>query len=301
MSSRRVYGDAVAHSLRLPGFSARATQVLPKSQIGISRLSIGVDRLGMTATIPAEDTFIVAMYLTEVRHHELWSRGRPYLVQGYSPYSIRIVNLVEEFSAYIKYPHESLVFYIPRDALNEFTDEAGIKRIAHLSCIPGTIDPVLKHLGASLQAAFDGRGEVSQLFVDHVAMAICAHLVDTYGGAQIPIIKAKGGLTASQVARAKEYMSENCDKDISLLEVATACGLSRGYFAKAFKATTQLTPHQWRLRYRIDKAKVMLLETSSSVAEVAATCGFSDQSHLTRIFAQMVGDTPANWRRHRSK
>jgi len=301
MNRKRTYGDAIAHSLGL-GLDASvtlATRSLPKSQIGISRLSVGRGQLGMTATIPPEDTFIVAIYLTEVKRHELLSRGRPFLTQGYAPYSMRIVNLVNEFSAYITCPHETLVFYIPRASLNEFTDDSGLRRIASLACVPGTTDPVLKHLALSLQSAFERPSEINQLFLDYMALAICAHLSEAFGESKACAPVIKGGLTTRQAERAKEFMAAHCDKDVSLLDVAKECGLSRGYFAKAFKTSTGMSPHQWRLNYRIDKAKVMLLETSSSIAEIAAICGFADQSHLTRVFAQLVGDSPANWRRQR--
>jgi AraC family transcriptional regulator len=84
-----------------------------------------------------------------------------------------------------------------------------------------------------------------------------------------------------------------------LVDVARACGLSRGHFTKAFRVATGLTPHQWLQRYRVDKAKTLLLNPSSSIAEIAGACGFADQSHLTRVFSRLVGSTPALWRRCR--
>ena len=110
MNTRRGFGDAVAHSLGLQDVPIIRTQLLKRSQVGITRLSIGGDQLGMTPQIPPEDTFIVALYLTEVPHHELWSHGRPVISQGYAPNSLRIVNLSDEYSANITCPHETLAF-----------------------------------------------------------------------------------------------------------------------------------------------------------------------------------------------
>ena len=292
-------GDAVGRSLGLEHAPALATRTLRKSQIGMSRLSIGEGQLGMTPTIPPEDTFVVALYLTGVPRHELWSQGRLFLSRAYAPNSIRIVNLVGEFSAKIEAPHETLVFYIPRIVLDEFTDEADGRRVSDLACPAGIVDPIVQHLGASLLPAFDHPDAVSHLYVDHVAQAICSHVATTYGGFEPYGPTPKGGLTARQAERAKTFMATHCDEDVSLAEVARECGLSRGYFTQAFKATTGQTPHQWRLRYRIDKAKTLLLETSTSLAEIAIACGFADQSHLTRVFSQHVGDSPASWRRRR--
>ena len=77
MNERRIYGDAVAHSHHLDGSPALITCSLPKSQIGVTKISCGPEHVGMKAKIPAEDTFIVALHLTAVAHHELWSDGRP--------------------------------------------------------------------------------------------------------------------------------------------------------------------------------------------------------------------------------
>ena len=104
----------------------------------------------MTPQIPPEDTFIVALYLTTVPHHELWSGGRPVISQGYAPTSMRIVNLIEEYSAFITCAHESLVLYLPRQVVNDFSEECGTQRISHFACPPGIIDPVMVHLASAL-------------------------------------------------------------------------------------------------------------------------------------------------------
>ncbi len=297
MSTRRAFGDAVAHSLGLHDAPVLRTKVLRRSQVGISRLSIGADRLGMTPQIPPEDTFIVAMYLTEVPHHELWSRGRPAISQGYAPNSMRIVNLVEEYSANITCPHESLVFYVPRLVLNEFTEEYGTRRVSHFECRPGTIDRVMTHLGSVLLPAFQRPNEASTLFIEHVTAAALTHLCSSYGGTGPGTPFSKGGMTRLQANRAREFLAAHCADDFSLVDAARACGLSRGHFIKAFRVTTGLTPHQWVQRYRIDKAKDLLLDPRLTIAEIAASCGFADQSHLTRVFSRLVGDSPAAWRR----
>ena len=109
----------------------------------------------------------------------------------------------------------------------------------------------------------------------------------------------RGGMSASLVERAKEFMAAHSGDETSLLDVARECGLSRGYFSKAFKTTTGLTPHQWRQCYRIDQAKAMLQGTAMEIAEIAMVCGFADQSHLTRVFTKRVGESPGSWRRMR--
>jgi hypothetical protein len=129
MSERRVFGDAVAHSLGLHDAPTLTTRTLRASSIAATRISCGPKQIGMTPQIPPEDSFIVAQYLTRLPYHELWSGGRPLLTQGYATNAMRIVNLTGEFSARITHPHETLNFHIPRAALDELADDAGRPRL----------------------------------------------------------------------------------------------------------------------------------------------------------------------------
>jgi AraC family transcriptional regulator len=251
----------------------------------------------MKAKIPAEDTFIAALHLTAVEHHELWSDGLPVISQGYAPDSLRIVNLGAEFSSYVASPHEALSFYIPRTVLNGFADEAGGPPVADLHCPPGIIDPIVAHLGAALLPALERPEEASSLFVDQVALAIMAHLSRSYGGFIERETVRPRGLSILQEQRAKEYLASNLSGDVLIADVAKACGLSRGHFTRSFRVTTGMAPHQWLQLRRIQQAKTLLLESSISTAEIAIICGFFDQSHLTRVFTRLVGTPPAGWRR----
>ncbi len=255
--------------------------------------------MGMTPRIPPEDTFIVAMYLTPVENHELWSRGRCWLRQGYGQYSMRIVNLVDEFSANVSSPHETIGFYIPRLALDELAHESGVPRIDTLRCEPGVLDPVMRNLGQALLPAFEQPDDASRLFIDHYALAVCSHLIDRYSDVASPRMP-KAGLTHHQSRRALELLADHTADDVTLARVAAECGLSRGYFVRAFKQSMGITPHRWLQLDRIEKAKAMLREPSTPIADVAIRCGFADQSHLTRVFRRLVGSTPAVWRRRSS-
>jgi len=302
MTASRSYGDVIAHSLGIGAPPALRTRRLLSSRVAVSRLSVGQAQLGLSPRVPAEDTFILAHYLTDVPYHELLSRGRPKIAQGYEAGSMRLVNLTDEFSARITHTHQSIAYYIPRDSLDEAVEQAGLRRISSLSCEPGLVDPVVRHLSAALLPALARPVESSALFVDHVVGALVDHLIRRYGGAEGERCGLfKGGLSPYQLGRAKEVLAAAYEHDISLAEVAEQCGLSRGHFAKAFRLSTGTTPHRWRQRCRIDQAKLMLEEYDRPLAEIALACGFADQSHFTRVFSRMVGETPAGWRRRQGR
>ncbi|MDP9837128.1 AraC-like DNA-binding protein [Neorhizobium huautlense] len=84
---------------------------------------------------------------------------------------------------------------------------------------------------------------------------------------------------------------------LTVAEMATTVGLSESWFNKVFKNTTGQTPLQWQLGRRVELAQRIMLESDMTVTDIAAKLGFTDQAHLTKTFRQVVGDTPAAWRR----
>jgi AraC family transcriptional regulator len=108
---------------------------------------------------------------------------------------------------------------------------------------------------------------------------------------------AQGGLTPSQTVRAEAFLAAHFAEDVTLNDVAAQCRLSPAQFARAFAQTTGVLPNEWLLRYRIDEAKAMMLETSSNMSDIAKSCGFTDKSHFTRVFMRVAGSNPGAWRR----
>jgi AraC-like DNA-binding protein len=238
---------------------------------------------GPGPAIRPEDALTVALYLTRLPFHELWSGGRPLLAEDCSVNSLRVAALVGECAARAPFA------------------EARNPPIAAFGGVPGIVDPVLAHLAAALLAAFTQPGAVNPQLVDHVSRAAHAHLADKYSTGRRPERPSKRGLTATQLRRAKELLADSSNGNILLADIARECGLSRQYFSKAFKEATGITPHRWLQQFRVAAAKRLLRETALPIAEIAITCGFADQSHLTRVFTAFAGIGPAAWRRRQSE
>jgi AraC family transcriptional regulator len=94
-------------------------------------------------------------------------------------------------------------------------------------------------------------------------------------------------------------MRANLAETLELSELAAISGLSPWHFGRAFKGSTGLPPHRWQLKMRIERARAMLADANTSLADVACTTGFADQNHFTRTFSRIVGMTPGAW--HRSQ
>jgi AraC-like DNA-binding protein len=92
-------------------------------------------------------------------------------------------------------------------------------------------------------------------------------------------------------------MISKLGQEISLAEVSAACGLSPNYFARAFKRSVGTPPHRWLLLQRVLHSKSLLRDADRSLGDIAAACGFADQSHFTRVFTNIVGASPGAWRK----
>jgi AraC family transcriptional regulator len=93
------------------------------------------------------------------------------------------------------------------------------------------------------------------------------------------------------------YIDDHIGERISLSELARQAGVSRFHFARQFRLSTGESPMEFLRRVRIERSKSILQTRASSIAEVAARLGFSDQSHFTRIFGRLVGVSPGSFAR----
>ena len=110
---------------------------------------------------------------------------------------------------------------------------------------------------------------------------------------------ARGGLPAWQARRVFTHVEANLSGKIRIKELARLLGLSASHFCRAFKSMLGVSPREYVIRRRIEVAKGLMLTTSEPLSAIAAQCGMCDQSHFTRSFRRIVGETPHMWRRAR--
>ncbi|RIA46309.1 AraC-like DNA-binding protein [Hephaestia caeni] len=100
-----------------------------------------------------------------------------------------------------------------------------------------------------------------------------------------------------QLKKAQELMFEQLTGALQVIEIAQGLGMSTMHFTKAFKNTVGIPPYGWHLRQRIARSASLLHDDALTLAQIAAECGFSDQSHYTKAFRRLLGITPGKWRR----
>ena len=183
----------------------------------------------------------------------------------------------------------------PRSTASSY--EQGQRRVAGLR-LPksGVKDAVMHGMATSLAASMRRPNEVQAMFVEHMALAFHAHAVHAYGGVS-QSARRYGGLTPAQIRRACDIMRSDLEVNHSISRLASECSLSSRHFARAFKETTGLAPHQWIMRRRVERSRELMAQTEMQLAEIALACGFVDQSHFSRVFTQIEKQSPARWRR----
>lgn len=174
-------------------------------------------------------------------------------------------------------------------AMYEVLDPDRIQLVPHFA----TPDPLVHQIGLALKTALENQGAGSRLYAESMANALIIHLLQHYS-AQPPSLRDyyAGGLPKHKFRQVVDYIHEHLARDLGLEELATVVQMSSHYFCQRFKQSTGMTPHQYVIRCRVERAKELLLQGELTIADIARSVGFVDQSHLTRHFKRLMGITP---------
>jgi AraC family transcriptional regulator len=108
-----------------------------------------------------------------------------------------------------------------------------------------------------------------------------------------------GGLTGWQITQVRAFIDKNLHRTICTRDLSAVARRSPAHFSRSFKLTFGEPPHAYVVKRRLEKACYLMVTSSASLSEIALSAGFSDQAHLSKLFRQAFGQSPANWRRER--
>jgi AraC family transcriptional regulator len=177
------------------------------------------------------------------------------------------------------------------DALLEERAPKATETFAERRCLP---EPTAYGFARALAAELSSPTE--PLYADTLSSSFVLHLLLAHGVA--PAAKRltpRGKLGSAQLRATIDMAHERLADGVSLDELAAAAGYSLFQFARMFKGTTGMAPHQFVLRLRLERAQRLLSRERHSLAEIAVACGFYDQAHLTNAFRKAFGRTPASF------
>lgn len=157
-------------------------------------------------------------------------------------------------------------------------------------------DDVISSIGMALLGELGSEGLSGRLYAESLANVLAVHLLRHYTAGGDELQRVTGGLSAQRLRRVMAFVSENFSNDVRLAELANVAGMSSFHFAREFKRTTGTTPHQYLIKFRVERAKALLAEAEMPLTEVGLNSGFSHQSHFTRLFRRLTGTTPLAYR-----
>lgn len=153
-------------------------------------------------------------------------------------------------------------------------------------------DPFILQIGLALKADLESHRPGGRLYAEAMATALAVHILRNYSAHSYQSVRYLGGLSPTQLKLVTNYINDHLDRELSLEELAAIAQLSAYHFCRSFKRSTSLTPHQYVIRQRVERAKLLLKDGKMGISEVAVACGFTHQSHLNRHFKKSTGLTP---------
>ena len=161
----------------------------------------------------------------------------------------------------------------------------------------GFHDATLRQLMRLLEAEAGQGGPSGRLYADHLAHALVMRFLlheRTRRGNTSPVAAP---LPRHLLQRVLERMHDLV-ADLDLQTLAAESGYSRSHFLRMFEAATGFTPHRYLLQLRLERAQQLMRKGSTSLIDIAALCGFSSHAHMSRVFRQLLGVTPSQYRRN---
>jgi AraC family transcriptional regulator len=189
-------------------------------------------------------------------------------------------------------PHEGFAISLMPELLTR--NAAELLAVDHVELLPQKplYDPLILQIGLALKADLESHRPGGQLYADAMATALAVHILRNYSAHSHQSVRCLGSLSPTQLKWVTNYINDHLDQELSLDELAGIVKLSAYHFCRSFKRSTGLTPHQYVIRQRVERAKLLLKDGKMGISEVAVACGFTHQSHLNRHFKRLTGVTP---------
>lgn len=154
---------------------------------------------------------------------------------------------------------------------------------------------VMKELCTAIRSALDDERSTAEDSLRR-ASEILGEIAPSEVATKEPV---RGGLSPWQIRKVTSHVEAHLDRSIRNEDLAAIVRLNPSHFGRAFRNSFGEPPHEYVIRRRVERAQGLMLSTDASLSDIALDCGLADQSHLTRLFRRIVGESPRAWRRAR--
>ena len=217
-----------------------------------------------------------------------------------SPMSPGLFNFIpayRELEALWQAEIELLSIYLPPTLLERTVLENSDRYFSKIELIDRLAirDPFLEQLAYAFKNELENETG-DRLYRESLQTMLCAHLLRYHCSTAIVTTEVSGGLPASKLRQVIDYIQSNLEYDLSLAQLAKVAHVSSHHFGKLFKQSMGVTPHQYVLKYRIERAKKLLRDRKLTLTEISLATGFCHQSHFTNTFRRCTTLTPRQYR-----
>jgi AraC family transcriptional regulator len=248
--------------------------------------------------LPGQTHHLLSLYLRPPDRMGIWCEGLEWEAPP-PPGSILVLPAGHARRAYWRGPAESIHVHLEPGLVSRVAAEAldlDPGRVA-LPAVGALSHPQLQAAILAIGAELADGAAGGRLLAESLANVLAVHLIRHFVPPDRVAQRPRGGLSERKLRAALEYIEEHLDAEMTLDAIAAVAHLSPYHFARMFKASTGLPPHQYVITRRVEWAKRLLRDRGDlSLAQVAARSGFWDQGHFTRHFKRLVGVTPKHFR-----
>lgn len=290
------FGQRAARHFGVRGREVSTLRLEGALSLVATRLTCGERMRERTPPAPPDTAFSLLCPIDGLDRHSCWVAGEPQHSGPLPAGSVSLTDLRDEPQWQLCGPVDALQIYVPVGALAAVGERRAQPAVASLRCDAGRPDAILSGLCDTLMRAAQSTGS-NTLLLDQLAICLLTHIAEVYGGPGRGEGRASGRLAPWQERRAKEIMAARLASDLTIAQLASECRLTASHFARAFRRSTGVAPQRYLMQLRVDEAKRHLAAAHLPLSDIALICGFGDQSHLTRVFKQLVGMPPGAWRR----
>jgi AraC family transcriptional regulator len=295
----QMFGSTLAAIFNAPKYHCAMKSTLGSPDFAVTRLQSGFRPLEKAPAYPGDDALLVCVSLTPTainQWHALYD-GREVGVSKSIAFATTVLDLRCPMEMWVSGPFDYLHYYLSDSLLKSVAHENEIATPSGLQEAFFVEDLVVAQLTRSILSQVRHGEPLDKLALDQIAMLLSAHVLQRYCRAPRAARSPRKGLQAWQMIQAEEMLRAQLDGNISIKELATACSLSPSHFARGFRRSFSSSVHQYLIRLRLEKAKVLLAGTKKKLSEIAPLSGFCDQAALSRAFSKVEQETPSRWRR----
>lgn len=142
----------------------------------------------------------------------------------------------------------------------------------------------------------DWQQPANHLTLSSASTLLMTHLLQHYSEVLWKLPAVRGGLAPAVLRTLMAFIEENLASPLTLAELALQAGLSEFHFARMFKQSTRLAPHQYVMQRRMAKAEQLVRYSTQPLTDIALACGFNSSSHFSHRFKSVYGVTPSTLR-----